>query len=69
VTAWRVGDNEANDTLTSSFVPLTEEYLAWAVRKTDIALHRDLEAVLERWRRSDRLQELFNKWLKFRIRQ
>jgi ABC-type amino acid transport substrate-binding protein len=69
VTAWRVGDNEANDTLTSSFVPLTEEYLAWAVRKTDTALHRDLEAVLERWRRSDRLQELFDKWLKFRIRQ
>jgi polar amino acid transport system substrate-binding protein len=65
VTAWRVGDNEANDTLMSSFVPLTEEYLAWAVRKTDEALHRDLEAVLARWRHSGRLQELFEKWLKF----
>jgi ABC-type amino acid transport substrate-binding protein len=68
VTAWRVGDNEANDMLTSSFVPLTEEYLAWAVQKTDDALHRDLEAVLERWRRSNRLQELFDKWLKFHVR-
>jgi polar amino acid transport system substrate-binding protein len=67
VTAWQVGDNEANDTLTSSFSPLTEEYLAWAVRNTDEALHRDLEAVLERWRRSGRLQELFHKWLKFRV--
>jgi len=67
VTAWRVGDNEANATLTSSFVPLTEEYLAWAVRQTDEALHRDLEAVLERWKRSGRLQELFQKWLKFRV--
>jgi len=60
VTAWRVGDNEANDTLMSSFSPLTEEYLAWAVRQTDDALHRDLEAVLERWRHSGRLQELVN---------
>jgi polar amino acid transport system substrate-binding protein len=67
VTAWRVGDNEANDTLTSSFSPLTEEYLAWAVRKTDEALHRDLEAVLERWRHSNHLQELFHKWLRFRV--
>ncbi len=67
VTAWRVGDNEANDTLMSSFSPLTEEYLAWAVRQTDDALHRDLEAVLERWRHSGRLQELFNKWLTFRV--
>jgi polar amino acid transport system substrate-binding protein len=67
VTAWRVGDNAANETLTSSFSPLTEEYLAWAVRPTDDALHRDLEAVLERWRRSGRLQELFNTWLKFHL--
>ena len=68
VTAWYIGDNEANDMLTSSFSPLTEEYLAWAVRQTDDALHRDLEAVLERWKRSGRLQELFDKWLKFRVR-
>jgi polar amino acid transport system substrate-binding protein len=67
VTAWRVGDNAANETLMSSFSPLTEEYLAWAVRPTDSALHRDLEAVLERWKHSGRLQELFNKWLKFHV--
>ena len=67
VTAWYLADDEANAMLTSSFSPLTEEYLAWAVRRTDEALHRDLEAVLERWRRSGRLQELFNTWLKFRV--
>ena len=60
VTAWHLAEEEANVMLTSSFSPLTEEYLAWAVRNTDKALHRDLEAVLERWRRSGRLQELFN---------
>jgi ABC-type amino acid transport substrate-binding protein len=67
VTAWRVGDPEAHETLTSSFSPLTEEYLAWAVRTTDAALHRDLEAVLARWRRSGHLQELFQRWLRFRV--
>jgi ABC-type amino acid transport substrate-binding protein len=67
VTAWYLADDEANAMLTSSFSPLTEEYLAWAVRHTDEALHRDLEAVLERWRRSGRLQELFNTWLRFRV--
>jgi polar amino acid transport system substrate-binding protein len=66
VTAWRVGDNEANDTLTSSFSPLTEEYLAWAVRRDDDALYRDLEAVLKQWKGSGRLQELTNQWLRFR---
>jgi polar amino acid transport system substrate-binding protein len=67
VTAWHLADDEANTMLTSSFVPLTEEYLAWAVRSTDEALHRDLQAVLERWRRSGHLQELFNTWLQFRV--
>jgi len=67
VTAWHLADDEANAMLTSSFSPLTEEYLAWAVRHTDEALHRDLEAVLERWRRSGRLQELFNTWLRYRV--
>lgn len=67
VTAWRIGDPEAHETVTSSFAPLTEEYLAWAVRTTDTALHRDLEAVLERWRHSGHLQELLQKWLRFRV--
>ena len=67
VTAWHLANDEANAMLTASFSPLTEEYLAWAVRHTDEALHGDLEAALERWRRSGRLQELFNTWLRFRV--
>jgi len=66
VTAWRMGEHESSDTLTASFSPLTEEHLAWAVRKTDDALYRDLSGVLERWRRSGYLQEMFGKWLSFR---
>jgi ABC-type amino acid transport substrate-binding protein len=67
VTAWRIGDPEAQEPLTSSFVSLTEEYLAWAVRPTDAALHRDLEAVLARWKRTGRLQEFLQKWVRFRV--
>jgi polar amino acid transport system substrate-binding protein len=67
VTAWRIGDPEAQEPLTSSFSPLTEEYLAWAVRRTDTALHGDVEAVLQRWRRTGRLQEFLQKWVRFRV--
>lgn len=33
---------------------------------TDNALHRELEAILEPWRRSGRSEVLFRKWLRFR---
>ena len=65
VTAWRVGGEATHETLTGLFSPLTEEYLAWAVRKTDDTLHKDLEGVLVRWQRTGRLQALFRKWLSF----
>lgn len=67
-TVWRVDSDTDNVTLTGLFTPLTEEYLAWAVRQTDTDLHRDLEAILARWRRTGRLQALFRKWLSFQVR-
>lgn len=67
VTVWRLGSEESEDTLTGVFSPLTEEYLAWAVRQSDEALHKDLEAILARWRGTGRLQELFRKWLSFHV--
>jgi ABC-type amino acid transport substrate-binding protein len=65
VTIWRVEGEASHETLTGLLLPLTEEYLAWAVRKTDDALHKDLEGVLVRWQRIGRLQALFRKWLSF----
>lgn len=67
-TVWRVDSDADNTTLIGVFTPLTEEYLAWAVRQTDTDLHRDLEAVLSRWQRTGRLQSLFRKWLSFQVR-
>ncbi len=68
VTTWQVESDKTNDTLKGMHWPLTEEYLAWAVRKSDETLHRDLEAVLQRWKRTGRLQAFFNTWLKFQVR-
>ncbi len=68
VTTWQVESDKTNDTLQGMHWPLTEEYLAWAVRKSDETLHRDLEAVLQRWKRTGRLQAFFNTWLKFQVR-
>lgn len=65
VTTWRVEGDKTNAPLKSLHWPLTDEPFAWAVRKSDATLHRELEAVLERWRRSGRLQAFFNTWLVF----
>jgi polar amino acid transport system substrate-binding protein len=67
VTAWRVEAEATHEALTGLLLPLTEEYLAWAVHKTDDDLHKDLEAVLVRWQRTGRLQALFQKWLSFPV--
>lgn len=67
-TVWRVDSDEANTTLIGLFTPLTEEYLAWAVRQTDTDLYRDLNTILAGWRRTGHLQSLFRKWLSFPVR-
>ena len=56
-----------NVSLVGLYWPLTEEYLAWAVRSTDEALYAALEEVLTRWKHTDRLQAFFNTWLMVRV--
>lgn len=45
------------------FTPLTEEYLAWAVRKDDPALKRQLDAALEQMRDDGTLQRIVGRWI------
>ncbi|MEE9146955.1 MAG: transporter substrate-binding domain-containing protein [Candidatus Tectomicrobia bacterium] len=66
-TAWRVAGDKANTMLTPTFLPLTEEHLAWAVGKTNDALYQQLNAVLAGWKRSGHLQTLFKRWLTVRL--
>jgi ABC-type amino acid transport substrate-binding protein len=66
-TIWYAENNPAHGSLVGLYWPLTEEYLAWAVRSTDAALHAALEEVLTRWKRTNRLQAFFNTWLKVQV--
>jgi polar amino acid transport system substrate-binding protein len=66
-TIWRAANDPAHPTLVGLYWPLTEEYLAWAVRHTDDALHATLEEVLTRWKRTDRLQAFLKTWLTVRV--
>ena len=56
-----VGDREPHDP------GLTDEPLAWAVRKGDTALLQQLNAELEVMRRNGTLQEILGRWLKTRV--
>ncbi len=45
------------------FTPLTEEFLAWAVRKDDDALRRELNAALRAMREDGTLQAVLARWI------
>jgi polar amino acid transport system substrate-binding protein len=52
--------------LVGRFEPLTEEYLAWAVRKDDSALRARLDTVLSQWNGNGTLDSTLGKWIKVR---
>lgn len=58
---WLVSENEAD--ITGFWEPLTEEYLAWGIRKEDEQLLTDVNAALKRWKEDGTLVEILRKWL------
>lgn len=44
------------------YSPLTEESLAWAVRREDTALREQVNTVLATWQRDQTLQRVLDKW-------
>jgi ABC-type amino acid transport substrate-binding protein len=52
--------------LVGRYEPLTEEYLAWAVRQDDEALRARLDAVLTRWNSDGTLEAVLGKWITVR---
>ena len=56
----------AEHELVGRYEPLTEEYLAWAVRKDDDALRARLDAVLTTWNSDGTLDAVLSKWIKVR---
>lgn len=58
---WAVSENEAD--IAALWEPLTEEYLAWGVRKEDGTFLRDINSILGRWKKNGTLHEVLRKWL------
>ena len=58
---WIVSENEAD--IAALWEPLTEEYLAWGVRKEDQELLMDVNSILKQWKLDGTLNEVLRKWL------
>ncbi len=60
------GSDAKDSPLVGRYEPLTEEYLAWAVRKDDDALRTRLDAILTQWNADGMLDSVLSKWIKVR---
>jgi len=59
-----VGGDKPEHELIGRYEPLTEEYLAWAVRKDDDTLRARLDGVLAKWNADGTLDSVLGKWIK-----
>jgi ABC-type amino acid transport substrate-binding protein len=66
-TVWRIGGNPGEKELTGLYWPLSEEPLAWAVRKSDVPLQFALTQRVKEWKLSGRLQQIMSQWITLRI--
>jgi ABC-type amino acid transport substrate-binding protein len=66
-TVWRIGGNPGETELIGLYWPLSEESLAWAVRKSDVPLHFALSRKVKDWKISGRLHQLMSHWIVLRI--
>jgi ABC-type amino acid transport substrate-binding protein len=66
-TVWRIGGNPGETDLIGLYWPLTEEPLAWAVRKSDVPLQFALSHKVIDWKRNGRLHQLMSHWITLRI--
>ena len=52
--------------LSGRYTPLTDESLAWALRKGDDALAARLDAIVRRWRANGEIDAVLDRWIKVR---
>lgn len=65
---WRIRGQQRDQysDLMGRYQPLTEEHLAWAVRKDDIALRDRLNIELEKWKTDGHLEFVLDHWIPVR---
>jgi ABC-type amino acid transport substrate-binding protein len=65
---WRIRGQERKqyEDLAGRYTPLTEEHLAWAVRKDDTALRDRLNKELARWKKDGHLESVLDHWIPVR---
>jgi polar amino acid transport system substrate-binding protein len=68
-TAWRLGMDPNDRELIGLFEPLTDEALAWAVRKDDEALGDRLDALVSEWKERGEIEAILNRWVPVRVTQ
>lgn len=66
-TVWRVAGDPMQRDLHGLYRPLTEEQLAWAVRKEDDALRSLLDATLSHYRREGLIDPIVQHWIPVRV--
>jgi len=66
-TAWKIAENFNENDLIPLYWPLTEEYLAWAVKKDNVQLQSEVDSALSQWKSSGVLQTMINNWVPVKI--
>jgi ABC-type amino acid transport substrate-binding protein len=67
-TIWRLAGDPSHRDLLGLYRPLTEEYLAWAVRMGDTKLFGLLDATLAHSKREGMIEPILDRWIPVRVR-
>ncbi|WP_116364471.1 transporter substrate-binding domain-containing protein [Parahaliea mediterranea] len=66
-TSWQLANSAENDDLISTYSPLTEEMLAWAVRKGNASLQGELNNALQLMRGNGTLSYIQGRWIPVQV--
>jgi len=58
---WYASENEADLTVVKT--PFTREFLAWGLRRNDVQLLTDVNAVLKKSQEDGRVEKIINRWI------
>lgn len=61
---WLAAENESKG-LAAVNIPLTTEYLAWGVREENKELRQAVNRILDRWKQSEKLQGMVQRWVPY----